>query len=107
MSDDFNNKIKRKLGSDDDGTGRSVSSVRRIELITDTGRRRRWSSDDKARIVVESRSRGPVAQPPAGNREGVTRDRFSLTETERRFLFRSGKTCKAPSRFEKSAKYTK
>jgi transposase len=28
--------------------------VRRIELITGTGRRRRWSADDKTRIVVDS-----------------------------------------------------
>ena len=28
--------------------------MRRIELITGTGRRRQWSADDKARIVVES-----------------------------------------------------
>jgi len=28
--------------------------MRRIELITGTGRRRRWSADEKARIVVES-----------------------------------------------------
>jgi transposase len=31
-----------------------VSEVRRIELITGSGRRRRWSRADKARIVVES-----------------------------------------------------
>jgi transposase len=28
--------------------------VRRIELITGTGRRRQWSDEDKARVVVES-----------------------------------------------------
>jgi transposase len=28
--------------------------VGRIELITGTGRRRRWSADDKTRIVVDS-----------------------------------------------------
>ena len=52
MSDHFDNKLKRKLGSDADKTGHGVSNVRRIELITGTGRRRRWSSDAKARIVV-------------------------------------------------------
>jgi Transposase len=31
-----------------------VVGVRRIEVITGTGRRRRWSSDDKARILLES-----------------------------------------------------
>ena len=32
----------------------AVTTVRRLELITGTGRRRQWSDDDKARIVVES-----------------------------------------------------
>ena len=54
MSDRFDNRLKRKLGSNADRTGHGVSNVRRIELITGTGRRRRWSSDDKARIVEES-----------------------------------------------------
>jgi transposase len=54
MSDRFDHRFKRKLESDADRTGHSVSNVRRIELITGTGRRRRWSSDDKARIVEES-----------------------------------------------------
>jgi transposase len=31
-----------------------VRRIERIELITGTGRRRRWSADDKTRIVVES-----------------------------------------------------
>ena len=54
MSDHFDNKLKRKLASDAGETGRGVSNVRRIELITGTGRRRRWPCDDKARIVEES-----------------------------------------------------
>lgn len=54
MSDRFDHRFKRKLESDADRIGHGVSNVRRIELITGTGRRRRWSSDDKARIVEES-----------------------------------------------------
>jgi transposase len=54
MSDRFDHRFKRKLESDADRTGHGVSNVRRIELITGTGRRRRWLSDDKARIVEES-----------------------------------------------------
>ena len=55
MSDRFEQTLehtfesKPESGSDDD-----VTSVRRIELITGTARRRWWSDDDKARIVVES-----------------------------------------------------
>jgi transposase len=54
MSDYFDHRLKRTLESDADRNGHGVSNVRRIELITGTGRRRRWSSDDKARIVEES-----------------------------------------------------
>jgi transposase len=54
MSDRFDHRFKRKLESDADRTGHGAANVRRIELITGTGRRRRWSSDDKARIVEES-----------------------------------------------------
>ncbi len=54
MSDHCDITLERKLGSSADDTARVPSQVRRIELITLTGRRRRWSSDDKARIVMES-----------------------------------------------------
>lgn len=54
MSNDFDITLERKLGSKGDGREGGVSQVRRIELITGTGRRRPWSSEDKARIVVES-----------------------------------------------------
>lgn len=51
MSDHFDITLERKLESSADGT---VRGVRRIELITGAERRRRWSEDDKVRIVVTS-----------------------------------------------------
>jgi transposase len=45
--------------------------VRRIELITGTGRRRRWSSEDKARIVVESLEPG-VSVSEVARRHGLS-----------------------------------
>jgi len=55
MSDRFDHTLEHTLESKpDDGGDDAVTSVRRIELITGTGRRRRWSDDDKARIVIES-----------------------------------------------------
>lgn len=54
MSDDFDIELKRKLGSNASQGAASATAFRRIELITGTARRRRWSSDEKARIVVES-----------------------------------------------------
>jgi len=46
--------------------------ARRFEVFTGAGRRRRWSAEDKARIVAESyaRSVGDVA------------DRFGLNKTQ-------------------------
>ena len=35
-------------------TGTNVDSFRRVEVITGVGRRRRWSLEEKARIVAES-----------------------------------------------------
>ena len=35
-------------------TGTSDDGFRRLEVITGVGRRRRWSDEDKARIVAES-----------------------------------------------------
>lgn len=51
MRDRFEHRLENKPADNADG---GVTTVRRIELITGTGRRRRWSADDKARIVVES-----------------------------------------------------
>jgi len=54
MSDRFDHKLKHTLESKADEADSSTNSFRRIELITGTGRRRRWSTDDKARILLES-----------------------------------------------------
>ena len=54
MSDPFDITLERKLESNGDCATAGVSEVRRIELITGAGRRRRWSRADKARIVAES-----------------------------------------------------
>ena len=55
MSGRFEHSDKHTLSSKPaDNADSAVTRVRRIELITGTGRRRRWSADDKARIVVES-----------------------------------------------------
>lgn len=51
MRDRFEHTLKSKPTDNADG---AVTTVRRIELITGTGRRRQWSTDDKARIIVES-----------------------------------------------------
>ena len=47
------------------------TSVRRLEVITGTGRRRRFSTDDKARIVEETLSPGAVVSEVA-RRHGLS-----------------------------------
>lgn len=54
MSDRFDHTLERKLESEADEADDAGVPLRRLELITGTGRRRRWSSDEKARILVES-----------------------------------------------------
>lgn len=55
MRDRFEHTLKHRLESKPaDNADGAVTTVRRIELITGTGRRRQWSTDDKARIIVES-----------------------------------------------------
>ena len=52
MSHRFEHKFERTL--ERQPADNAVTTVRRLELITGTGRRRQWPADDKARIVVES-----------------------------------------------------
>ena len=53
MSNRFDHTLERKGDVPGD-----AGLVRRIELITGSGRQRRWSTDDKARIVLESHAPG-------------------------------------------------
>jgi transposase len=46
-------------------------SVRRLEVITGTGRRRRFSDEDKARVVEETLTPGAVISEVA-RRHGLT-----------------------------------
>ena len=47
------------------------SATRRVEVFVGTGRRRRWSSDEKARIVEETLAAGAVASEVA-RRHGIS-----------------------------------
>ena len=89
MSDHFDNKLKRKLESNTGETGNSVSNVRRIELITGTGRRRRWSRDDKARIVVESLQPGANVSEVA-RRNGLSPQQLFAWRRAAHALFNEG-----------------
>ena len=55
MGDRFDHTLEHTLDTKHaDGAGDAVTPMRRIELITGAGRRRQWSEDDKARLVIES-----------------------------------------------------
>ena len=64
-----------------------ITEVERLE-VTDTGRRRRWSDDEKLRIVLES-LQTPRAISSTARRHGISR---SLLMTWRR-SFRPEPTC--------------
>jgi transposase len=49
----------------------NAEAVRRLELFTGAGRRRRWTAEQKARIVAESCQRGETASGVA-RRHGLT-----------------------------------
>jgi transposase len=61
-------------------------TVRRIELITGAGRRRQWSSQDKARIIVESLAPGANVSDVA-RRNGLTPQQLFGWRREARALF--------------------
>ena len=86
MSDDFDIRLERKLESKADGRGGGVTDVRRIELITGAGRRRRWSSEDKARIVVESLADG-VSVSEVARRHGLSPQQLFAWRREARGSF--------------------
>ena len=48
----FDHMLDTKPGGDDAGEG--SRPARRAEVITDGGRRRQWSTDEKARVLFES-----------------------------------------------------
>lgn len=56
MSDRFDHTLEHTLKTkpDDVEADGAVTAVRRIELITGTGRRRQWSEEEKAHLVIES-----------------------------------------------------
>jgi transposase len=71
MSNRFDHKLDHKLESKPSEADAGPGSVRRLEVITGTGRRRRWSRDDKVRIVVASLEPGATVSEVA-RRHGLS-----------------------------------
>jgi hypothetical protein len=87
LFDGWVSKLKRKLESNADEVSESVTSVRRIELITGAGRRRGWSSDEKARIVMESLRPGANVSEVA-RRNGLSPQQLFAWRRKARALFK-------------------
>lgn len=86
MSDRFDITLERKLETKPGSDGDDGGHVRRLELITGTGRRRRWSSDDKARIVVASFAPGATVSDVA-RRHGLSPQQLFAWRREARAMF--------------------
>jgi transposase len=89
MRDRFDTTLERKLESNADAgrdAGHGDGHVRRLEPISGTGRRRRWSSDEKARIVVESLEPGSSVSEVA-RRHGMSPQQLFAWRREARALF--------------------
>jgi transposase len=89
MNDHFDITLKRKLESSGGEAEPGVGGVRRIELITGAERRRRWSDEDKARIVVESFAPGANVSEVA-RRNGLSPQQLFAWRREARVLFQDG-----------------
>ena len=86
MSDRFDHTLEHTLDTKPDGGGDdAVTSVRRIELITGAGRRRQWSDDEKARVVIESLRPGANVSEVA-RRNGLSPQQLSGWRREARAL---------------------
>ncbi len=48
-----------------DGKGDAKAEYRRVKVLTGPGRRRRWSAEDKARIVAEAMAPGATVSEVA------------------------------------------
>jgi transposase len=84
---------------DDHTLDANAGDIRRIEVITGTGRRRRWSAETKAQIIAESftgeasvsevaRRHGLRPQQLFGWRHYARTDNSGATGETRRHLFR-------------------
>ena len=86
MSDRFDHTLEHKLETKPNEAETAHAAVRRIELITGTGRRRPWSSDDKIAIIVESLVPGANVSAVA-RRHGLSPQQLFGWRREARALF--------------------
>jgi transposase len=90
---------KHRLGNRDNPTLERKEGVpehlRRVEVITGVGRRRRWSPEAKARIVLESQQPGAVVSEVA-RQHGLTPQQLFGWRRESRNDLSEGDACGSP-----------
>ena len=99
MSNRFDHRLERKLDTKPDGSDDEPRGVRRIELITGTGRRQQWSTADRSRILLESLEPGANVSEVA-RRNGLSPQQlFGWRREARELIVDSGDaaTSAAPS----------
>ena len=89
MSDRFDHSFEHKLESKPSGADGAAVGVRRLELITGTGRRRRWSTEDKARILFESLEPGANVSAVARRHGMSPQQLFGWRRTARTWMAES------------------
>lgn len=102
MSDRFDITLEHKLKTKPVEGEAAAKDVRRIELISGTGRRRQWSSDDKARIVVESFTPGANVSDVA-RRHGMSPQQLFAWRREARAMFADATEAVAPPAVSEAA----
>lgn len=99
MSDRFDHTLEHKLKTkpEEPEGDEAVAPMRRIELMTGGERRRRWSEDEKARIIVESLRPGANVSAVA-RRHGVSPQQLFGWRRVARELFSEDTSASPPAR---------
>jgi transposase len=95
MNDRFDHKLEHKLETKPETVEDAVVAVRRFEVITGTGRRRQWSSEDRTRILMESLVPGANISAVA-RRHGMSPQQLFGWRREARDLFTQGEVAAGP-----------
>ena len=100
----FDHMVDTKPSGDNAGDG--ARPARRVEVITDAGRRRQWSTDEKARILFESLVPGANVSAVARRHAMIPQQLFGWRKEAREQMAADMKVKPSPGRREASATNT-
>lgn len=100
MSDRFDITFDHKVDTKPDGVdaGEGARPARRVEVITGAGRRREWSTDEKARILFESLVPGANVSAVARRHGMNPQQLFGWRKTAREEMAADAKAASSPGR---------